>query len=110
MDSLHLSRLHYEARRNANWILFYGVITIILALPSVFILVGLISVWLGVLLVQAANAVKHEGEAGLLKFISKIGLYFKITAIVSLIGLVLAVLVTIAVVVYGTVYGTEIFA
>jgi hypothetical protein len=90
MESLYLTQLHAEARRNTGWIKFLGIVMIIVGIPSAILLVGLLYIWLGMMLVQAANAVEREGEAGLLQFVGKIGLYFKVYAILTIIGLILS--------------------
>jgi hypothetical protein len=106
MESLYLTQLHAEARRNSGWIKFLGIVLIIVGIPTAILLVGLLYIWLGMMLVQAANAVEREGEAGLLQFVGKLGLYFKVYAILTIIGLILSA-VMIGVALFGVLSGFE---
>ena len=96
MDSLYLTQIYAEARRNTGWIKFLGILLIIVGIPSAIVLVGLLYIWLGLMLVQGANAVEREGEAGLITYVSKIGMYFKVYAIITIVGLVLTAVMLVA--------------
>ena len=99
IEMMVLGQVHDAARRDANWIMFYGILTIIGGIPNIIVFgLGILYIWLGVLLVQAASAVKNEGVAGLRPYVAKIGLYFRVTAIMTIVVFVL-VLIGIAIVV-----------
>ncbi len=90
MDSLYLTQLYHEARKNTGWIKFMGILLIVVGIPGALFLVGLLYIWLGMMLVQAANSVERGGEAGLLVYIEKLGTYFKVYAIITIVSLILS--------------------
>jgi len=99
IEMMVLGQIHAAARRDANWIMFYGILLIVGGVPNIiFFGLGILNIWLGVLLVQASTAVKKEGIAGLRTYVAKIGLFFRITAIMVIV-LVALMLIGIAVVV-----------
>ena len=89
--SLFLQELYREARRNTGWIKFMGILLVIVGIPAVLVLVGFLVIWMGMILIQAANAIEQQGVNGLEEFAAKIGLYFRIYGIMSIVGLLLYV-------------------
>ncbi|HMO03553.1 MAG TPA: DUF5362 family protein [Kiritimatiellia bacterium] len=90
--------------RVKGWITFAGVLSIIqgaiTAISIVGLLVAWLPIWMGVILLKTSKALadahEHEDEAALNEALGRLALYFKILGILSLIGLVVAVLALIA--------------
>lgn len=81
----------YQAR---GWLKFLGVITIIGGIPSVFVLVGILQIWIGILLFQAGSSLDSAGQFGdkfaFLRSMGNLKTYFLIQGILTLLGLVFA--------------------
>jgi len=106
MAEMYLTQIYAEARRNTGWIKFVGILLIITGIPGAIVLVGLLNIWMGLVLLQAATTVEREGEDGLLTFVEKVGLYFRIYAVVSIVGLIIAA-IAVAFAVFGVWHGLE---
>lgn len=91
IDALYLNELYAEARKYTGWMKFLGILLVIPGILTAIFLIGLPILWLGLTLIQAANAVNREGINGLEEFIGKIGLYFKIYGIITVIGILIYV-------------------
>ena len=98
---MEINQLIAPIHENKIWFKILGVISIIygalLVLSIVGILFAWIPIWLGVLLYQIASKVEIalalEDEDATLEMMQKIGLYFKILGILTVIGVVLSVFV-----------------
>ncbi len=81
----------YQAR---GWLKFLGVMTIIGGIPSVFVLVGILQIWIGILLFQAGSSLNSAGQFGdkfaFLRSMGNLKTYFLIQGILTLLGLVFA--------------------
>jgi len=81
----------YQAR---GWLKFLGVMTIIGGIPSVFVLVGILQIWIGILLFQAGSSLDSAGQFGdkfaFLRSMGNLKTYFLIQGILTLLGLVFA--------------------
>lgn len=86
-----LSMPIYQAR---GWLKFLGVMTILGGIPSVFILVGILQIWIGVLLLQAGSSIDSAGQFGdkfaFLRSMSNLRTYFVLQGILTLLGIILA--------------------
>jgi hypothetical protein len=86
-----LSMPIYQAR---GWLKFLGVMTIIGGIPSVFILVGILQIWIGILLFQAGSSIDSAGQFGdkfaFLRSMSNLKTYFVLQGILTLLGIILA--------------------
>jgi len=104
--SLFLRELYMETRRNTGWIKFFGILLVIVGIPAVLVLFGFLIIWLGMILIQAANAVERQGVNGLEEFAAKIGLYFRIYGIMAIVGIILY-LTVMALLFAGVIPGLE---
>ena len=86
-----LSMPIYQAR---GWLKFLGVMTIISGIPSVFVLVGILQIWIGILLFQAGNSIESAGQFGdKFAFLNSMGglkTYFVIQGVLTLVGILFA--------------------
>ena len=87
-----LSMPIYQAR---GWLKFLGVMTIIGGIPSIFVLIGILQIWIGVLLFQAGSSLDSAGQFGdkfaFLRSLSSIKTYFVIQGVLTLIGILVAI-------------------
>jgi hypothetical protein len=87
-----LSMPIYQAR---GWLKFLGVMTIIGGIPSVFVLVGILQIWIGILLFQAGSSIESAGQFGdkfaFLRSLGGLKTYFVIQGVLTLIGIIVAV-------------------
>jgi hypothetical protein len=87
-----LSMPIYQAR---GWLKFLGVMTIIGGIPSVFVLVGILQIWIGILLFQAGSSIDSAGQFGdrfaFLRSLGNLKTYFVIQGVLTLIGIIVAV-------------------
>jgi Family of unknown function (DUF5362) len=87
-----LSMPIYQAR---GWLKFLGVLTIIGGIPSVFVLVGILQIWIGILLFQAGSSIDSAGQFGdkfaFLRSLGSMKTYFVIQGILALIGIIVVV-------------------
>jgi hypothetical protein len=87
----------YESR---NWLKLLGIVTIIqgalAALTLVGIIVAWLPIWMGILLIQAANGADLAGQTGvsseLKKALGSLKTYFIINGVMVLIGLIILAL------------------
>jgi len=99
-----IQRLGEPLYRAKGWIKFAGVLLIINGVVSIFSLWGIlvcwIPIWMGALLCGASNriraAVEADDEAAYLAGMEKMGTYFRITGVLTIVGLALAVLAIFA--------------
>jgi hypothetical protein len=86
-----LSSPLYQAR---GWLKFLGVMTIIGGIPSVFALVGILQIWIGILLFQAGSSIESAGQFGdkfaFLRSMGGLKTYFMIQGVLTLIGILVA--------------------
>ncbi len=102
MDELTIERLKRAVNGMKGWMKFLGILGIIGGALGVLSIVGIIfgalQIWLGVLLVQAANRagefVATGSESALAEWAEKLKTYFLVMGILTLIGLIFAVLLT----------------
>ncbi len=84
---------------NKGWIKFLGVFSIIIGIPTLIVLVGILSIWIGITLVKAANqyelAYENGDKMGMIAANAGIAKYFKIIAILTLIGIIIDVVMLI---------------
>jgi hypothetical protein len=82
----------YQAR---GWLKFLGVLTIIGGIPSVFALVGILQIWIGILLFQAGSSIESAGQFGdkfaFLRSMGNLKTYFVIQGVLTLIGIIVVV-------------------
>jgi hypothetical protein len=87
-----LSMPLYQAR---GWLKFLGVMTIISGIPSAFVLVGFLQIWIGVVLFQAGSSIESAGQLGdkfaFLRSMGSLKTYFIIQGVLNLLGIVVAV-------------------
>jgi hypothetical protein len=84
-----LSMPIYQAR---GWLKFLGVMTIISGIPSIFFLIGILQIWIGVLLFQAGSSIESAGQFGdkfaFLRSMGGLKTYFIIQGVINLIGII----------------------
>ena len=87
-----LSMPIYQAR---GWLKFLGVMTIISGIPSVFVLVGILQIWIGITLFQAGSSIESAGQFGdkfaFLRSMGGLKTYFVIQGVLTLIGIAVMV-------------------
>ena len=85
----------YQAR---GWLKFVGIMMILGGIPSAFALVGIIPIWQGVLLMQAASSIETAANTGqkyaFNSAMSNIKTFFVINGILMLIGIIVGLLMT----------------
>ena len=94
---------------NAGWMKFLGVMGIIAGilncLTVVGALVGWLPIWLGVILMRAANAVTAAQISGNIadmeESLDRVGFYFKLQGILILVGLIFYALLIVLVILGG---------
>ncbi|MFH2039087.1 MAG: DUF5362 family protein [Chloroflexota bacterium] len=83
----------YQAR---GWLKFVGIMMILGGIPSALALVGIIPIWQGVLLMQAASSIETAANTGqnyaFNSAMSNIKTFFIINGILILIGLIVGLL------------------
>ena len=87
-----LSMPIFQAR---GWLKFLGVLTIIGGIPSIFVLVGILQIWMGILMFQAGSSIDSAGQFGdkfaFLRSMGSLKTYFMVQGILALIGVIIAV-------------------
>ncbi|HBG74021.1 MAG: hypothetical protein A2X25_08515 [Chloroflexi bacterium GWB2_49_20] len=83
----------YQAR---GWLKFVGIMLILGGIPSALALVGIIPIWQGVLLMQAASSIETAANTGqkyaFNSAMSNIKTFFVVNGILFLIGIIIALL------------------
>ena len=94
-DSHSVQELSMPIFPARGWLKFLGVMTILGGIPSVFVLVGILQIWMGVLLFQAGSSIDSAGQFGdkfaFLRSMGNLKTYFMIQGILTLIGVIIAV-------------------
>jgi len=79
-----------------GWMKFYGIMLIISGIPSALALVGIIPIWQGVLLMQAASSLETSGNTGqkfaFLSAQNNLKTFFVMNGVLMLVGMVVALL------------------
>jgi hypothetical protein len=101
----------YQAR---GWLKFAGIMMIIGGIPSALALVGIIPIWQGVMLMQAASSIETAANTGqkyaLNSAMGNIKTFFMINGILMLVGIVASLLVVCAWIVIALVSGVSLFS
>jgi hypothetical protein len=96
----------YQSR---GWLKFLGILMIITGIPSIFVLVGILPIWQGVLLYQAASSIETAGATGqkyaLLSSLGNIKTYFVLNGVLMLVGIIIALLTICLTVILPLVFG-----
>jgi len=83
----------YQSR---GWMKFFGIMMILGGIPSALALVGIIPIWQGVLLMQAASSIETAANTGqkyaFNSAMSNIKTFFVVNGVLVLIGLIVGVL------------------
>ena len=99
----------YQAR---GWLKFLAVLLILGGIPSVLGLIGVIPIWQGVLLWQAASSMEMAATTGqkfaYLSGMSNIKTFFILNGVLMLIGVVIAVIALCLAVVLPLVFGVTL--
>jgi len=98
-----------EAQKSKGWLKFIGIMMIIggalEALSIVGIIIAWLPIWMGIILMQAANAAESFAQSSdsskLAEFISKLRLYFVIQGILIIVGIALTILMAIIYLIFG---------
>lgn len=85
-----LDRLSAKARATAPWLKALGVANIIIGVPSVIALVGVVYIWMGVVLYQAGERAATASGPELVVLMDKLRTYFIVMAILTVVGVILA--------------------
>lgn len=97
-----------------GWMKFYGIMLIISGIPSALALVGIIPIWQGVLLMQAASSLETSANTGqkyaFLSAQNNLKTFFVMNGVLMLVGLVIAVLSICAAIVIQVVMGISLLS
>jgi len=110
-NTTDVSDLALPLSMGKGWMKFVGIMSIIqgafIALSIIGILIAWLPIWLGILIMQAADAIERaqlSGDAGALKeALGKLKTYFVIQGVLYLVGIVIMVL-------YFLFFGAVMFA
>ena len=84
-----LSMPIFQAR---GWLKLLGVVTILSGIPSAFVLVGILQIWVGVLLFQAGSSIESASRFGdkfaFLRSMGSLKTYFIIQGVLAVIGII----------------------
>jgi hypothetical protein len=84
-----LSTPIFQAR---GWLKLLGVVTILSGIPSAFVLVGILQIWVGVLLFQAGSSIESASRFGdkfaFLRSMGSLKTYFIIQGVLAVIGII----------------------
>lgn len=111
-DEMLIRELIQPLKNSAGWIKFLGVILIVygalIALTIVGILIAWLPIWLGVLLVRAANntnSAYYQGNRfAATAALRNVGSYFTIYGVLALIGIIFSVVAIVIVIVTGVLW------
>lgn len=96
-EGLLLRKLRREGEGMARWLRFVGGAFFVMALPYAAtgygVLIAWVPVWMGVLLFQAAGALRGREEESLLPFMSKLRRFFVLFGILCIALLVFTLLI-----------------
>jgi len=99
----------YQSR---GWLKFLGILMIIAGIPSIFALVGILQIWQGILLMQAASSIETAASTGqkyaFLSSLGNIKTFFVINGVLVLVGLIVALLTICVAVVLPLVFGISL--
>jgi hypothetical protein len=112
-----IREISYNLSRNAGWIRFLGIVFIaygaLLALSIVGLLVAWIPIWMGILLVKAANkstfATNYGDAVAFQESLLNLGNYFIINGIIVLLSIFVVFALAIAILFLGLSFDPEIF-
>jgi hypothetical protein len=83
----------YQAR---GWLKFVGIMLILGGIPSIFVLVGIIPIWQGILLMQAASSLETASNTGqafaLHSALNNIKTFFVVNGVFIIIGMIFALI------------------
>ena len=102
-----IKRAVLKLEQSAGWIKFLGVVQLIYGIITAITLVGILWIWLGLVLIKAANNLrmaKEGDEEALIEASSNLSTFFTVWGIVGLIGLIIGVVgIVIWLIVAGTI-------
>ncbi len=79
--------------QSRGWLKFLGVLFILGGIPSIFVLVGIIQIWMGIVLFQAGSSIEAANAAGdktaFLKSMGNLKTFIVVQGVLALIGLIL---------------------
>ncbi len=93
-----VKRAILKLEQSSGWMKFLGVLQLIYGIITVLTIIGILWIWLGLVLIKAANNLKmaKEGdEEALVEASSNLSTYFTAMGIVALVGLVIGLIVGI---------------
>ncbi len=93
-----VKRAILKLEQSAGWIKFLGVLQLIYGILTAITLVGILWIWLGLVLIKAANNLrmaKQGDEEALVEASSNLSTFFTVWGIVGLIGIIVAVVVLV---------------
>lgn len=99
----------YQAR---NWIKFFGIMLIISGIPSALALVGIIPIWQGVLLMQAASSLETASNTGqkyaFLSAQNNLKTFFVMNGIMALLGILFTLFILCVSIVLPIIFGVSL--
>jgi len=114
-----IKSLSLPLQKAAIWMLILGILSIISGALLVLTLVGILfawfPIWMGIVLIMASSAAKkahaNSSAADFINALNKIKLYFMVSGIISLIGIVLSIILSafgmMATITGGLIQGTN---
>ena len=105
-EAIILSQIQQVSNGMTGWLKFLGIVNIVSGALSVLslwgILIAWLPIWLGVLLLQAANRITNarfaNNQGELVRMMDKLRLYFVIQGILIIVSVVLGI---IAIIIFG---------
>ncbi|MBA4380609.1 MAG: DUF5362 family protein [Anaerolineales bacterium] len=83
----------YQSR---GWLKFLGILMIIGGIPGIIGLVGILQIWMGIILMQAASSIETAASTGqkyaLVSSLGNLKTYFVISGVLALVGIIVALL------------------
>jgi hypothetical protein len=94
-DSRTVQELSMPIYQSRGWLKFLGVLSILSGIPSVFVLVGILPIWMGIVLFQAGSSVEAATQLGdkyaFLRSMNSLKTYFMVQGILALLGVLFGI-------------------
>jgi len=91
-EQVIISQINASAQDMSRWLKSFGILNIIIGIPSLLFLVGAINIWLGWTLYQAGKAAGAGSAEKVNRMMGKMKTYFAVMTILTSIGIVVSIL------------------